>query len=327
MLIMNSGSEVLPQPQATGRCDTPQARGEPLAGRHVALTWSVEQGPILTAYLEAAGARVTPLFAGAVAPVGDTAALDAALLRLDRYDRAVLTSLAGVDALAQRLSALGIGPEASRRVYIAMLIPVTARARELVALPPQLVPAAVLADDIAAGLRDITGKRILLLRAEEMHVTLAASLRRRGAEIDEVSAYRMIARPVDAPSLRRVLVRSRVDTVVCTSAVMAEGLLAGLAAMGQEPAEALQAVPLIALDAAAATPLRRAGLAPTVAVSPAATEQAAPPSIQSLVSAVVEVGAGERGGAAQQAGHGRRVPSSRVLGHTETCKEEGVSLA
>ncbi|HEX9413558.1 MAG TPA: uroporphyrinogen-III synthase [Ktedonobacterales bacterium] len=287
MLSMNSGSEILPHPHAVGACDAPSAGGGPLAGRHIAVTWSAEQRPILTPHLEAAGARVTPLFASVAVPVGATAALDAALLDLSRYDWVVLTSLAGVHAFAKRLAALHMGPGVCCHIHIAMLFPVTARAQELAALPPQLVPDAVLADDIAAGLRDIAGKRILLLSGEQMHGTLAATLRQRGAEVDHVSAYRLIAHPVDGQSLRYVLMHRRVDAIMCTSAVMAEGMLAGLVAVGQELAEALRTIPLIALDVAAAAPLREAGLAPAVAVAAALTDHAAMLLWQQLVLAFV----------------------------------------
>jgi uroporphyrinogen III methyltransferase/synthase len=287
MLHVDAGSDVFPQLQVDGVRDTPPVPGRLLAGRRIALTWSVEHGQILTSHLEAAGALVTPLFASAVAPVGDTAALDAALLHLGRYDWVVLTSLAGVDALAWRLAALGLGSEACRHVFIAMLLPVTARAWELAALPPQLVPAAALADDIEMGLRGIADRRILLLRAEHTHDSLAALLRQRGAAVDEVGAYRMVASPVDAPSLRRVFGRGGVDTFICTSASAAEGLLAGLSALGREPAEALGTLPIIALDEAAAVMLRRSGLAPVVAVpAPAATEGDATIPFRMLVSAI-----------------------------------------
>ncbi|MGZ6388047.1 MAG: uroporphyrinogen-III synthase [Ktedonobacterales bacterium] len=291
MLFMSSGSEVFPPVQVSDAHAAPHIHpaGKPLAGRHIALTWSVEQGEILTSALEAAGARVVPLFAGAAEPVGDTSALDAALLRLECYDRIVLTSLAGVDALAHRLAALGLGPDVCHHIYIAMLFPVTARARELAVLPPQLVPPTVLANDIAMGLRDIVGKRLLLLCADHMHDTVAPALRLRGAKVDEVSAYRMSAHPVDTRSLERILTPRRVDAIICTSDAMAEGLLLGLSQVSQEPHAALRAIPLITLDTAAAAPLRRAGLTPTIAAAATATGDAAAFPLEALVAAVASV--------------------------------------
>ncbi len=329
---MSSGSDVLPRRQApTPATSAREARsirsirGGPLAERHIALTWSVEQGQFLSFHLEAAGAHITPLFAGAGAAVRDTTTLDAALLQLNRYDRIVLTSLAGVDAFANRLVALGMGPDACRDVYIAMLFPVTARAQALAALPPQLVPAPVLADDIEAGLREIDGKRLLLLRAERMHDTLAESLRAHGAEVDEVAAYQMIAHPVDALTLHRVLVHSPVDAIVCTSAAMVDGLLMGLPAIGPERAQALRNIPLIALDDGAAARLRQNGLAATVA-SPATTLPGAvapTPLLQPLIAALESA---MPTGAARGRPHGAPPVSDSLttLDCTGTYDEEGV---
>lgn len=238
-----------------------------------------------------------PLFAGAAEPVDDTSALDAALLRLNRYDRIVLTSLAGVDAFAQRLAALGIGPEACRHVYIAMLFPVTARARELAALPPQLVPTTVLAHDIEIGLRDIVGKRLLLLCAEHMQGTLAGALRLHGAKVDEVSADRMRAHPVDARSLERILAPRYVDAIICTSGAMAEGLLAGLSQIGQEFPTALRAIPLITLDTATAATLRLGGLTPTIAAAATATGDTAAFPLEALIETVAAAPSTEAGAA------------------------------
>lgn len=294
-LHLSNDALSLSQPEDIAGCTTPriaanadgQSRDKPLAGRHVALTWSSEEGPIIAAHLEAAGARVTPLFAGAIEPVRDTTALDAALRQASRYDWIVLTSLSGVDVLAQRLVALGTGPDISRHIYIAMLFPATALARQLAATPLHLVPATALADDIEASLRELAGKKLLLLRAEHLHGTLAESLRWRGAEVDEISAYRMVAHAVDTPSLRQVLAPAGTDAIICTSAVMAEGLLAGLAALDRRPSEALRSVPLICLDPAAAAALRRAGLAPAVVVSSPPAREGATPSLRALVGTLV----------------------------------------
>ena len=293
MFSLHLRDDTLPQLADTGERTALDAdlrsRERPLAGRYVALTWSPEEGPVITAHLEAAGAHVTPLFAGAIEPVRDTTALDAALRQVSRYDWVVLTSLSGVDALAQRLAALGMGPDVSRHVYIAMLFPMTALARQLATVPLHLVPAAAIADDIEAGLRELAGKRLLLLRAEHLHGTLAELLRLRGAEVDEVSAYRMVAHAVDTPSLERALAPAQTDAIaiICTSAVMADGLLAGLAALGRAPSEALRSIPLITLDSAAAATLRHAGLAPAVAISSPSASYAAVPSLRALVETLV----------------------------------------
>jgi uroporphyrinogen-III synthase len=96
------------------------------------------------------------------------------------------------------------------------------------------------------------------------------ALRRRGAEAEEVDAYRAIAHPVDASSLRAMLARNRIDAIVWTDGVMVDGLLMGLLATGLEPAQRLRETLLIALDEGAGARLRAAGLAAVrVAQAPA----------------------------------------------------------
>lgn len=231
-----------------------------LAGRHIAVTWPAELGAILTSFLIVEGARVTPLFAGDLVPAESTTALDTTLSRLDHYDRVMVTSLAGVDAFVTRLVALGIRSDACPHIDISLLFPVMARTSEHALLLRQQMLTGGLTSNKELKLRDLSGKRILLLCAAGLHNSVAASLRRCGAEVDEVSTYRIVTYPVDAQSLRLVLETRRADDGICTSAIMADGLLAGLAKLGQHPVEALRSIPLITLDAAAAAILRQAGL-------------------------------------------------------------------
>jgi uroporphyrinogen-III synthase len=226
----------------------PQSRDRPLTGRRIAVTWSVDLGQRLSSQLEAARARVTPLFASAIVPVRDTTTLDTALRNARRYDGIVLTSLAAVESVARRLAALALGRDACRHISIALLGPANVRA-----------------DETMARLGGLAGKRLLLPRAERTRATerdsLAEALRRRGAEVEEVDAYRAIAHPVDASSLRAMLARNRIDAIVCTDSAMVDGPLMRLLATGLEPAQPLRETLLIALDEGAGARRRAAGLA------------------------------------------------------------------
>jgi uroporphyrinogen-III synthase len=212
------------------------------------LTWPVEQGWKLISQLEAAGARVTPLLAGAVIPVRDTAALDSSLRNARRYDAIALTSLVGVNMLARRLAALGLGRDAWRHLIVAPVGSV---------------------GEIGAGCGGIDGKRLLLLRAERpdgaLQDPLAEALRRGGALVDEVTAYRLVAHPVSVSALQSALAHDPIDVIVCTDAVMVDGLLMGVRALGLHPSRALRDTPLIALDTGAEARLRSAGLVATIA--------------------------------------------------------------
>lgn len=264
------GSDIFAGPPDTDR-DARAAPGAPqhgaLTGRHIALTWSVGQDAPLAVALEAAGARVSVLFACATQPVEGVAALDAALADLADYDWIVLTSVAAVDVLAQRLAALGRGWHAHGRIHIAQLFPLSARALDVSPLPPDLAPEAAVADDVRAELANVGGKRVLLLRAEHMRTDLAAELRRRGADVRDIAAYRVVPRAVEADVLGRLLGRDAPDALICTGAVTAQGLIAGIAAVGQQPGEALRGVRTIALGDDAGAALRHRGLVPSAVIA------------------------------------------------------------
>jgi hypothetical protein len=87
----------------------------------------------VSSQLEAARARVTPLFASAIVPVRDTTTLDTALRNARRYDGIVVTRLAAVESVARRLAALCLGRDACRHISIALLGPANARADEIMA--------------------------------------------------------------------------------------------------------------------------------------------------------------------------------------------------
>src|SRR5690606_23005144 len=64
---------------------------------------------------------------------------------------------------------------------------------------------------------DLTGKRILLPRAEQARSVLPEALRESGAEVDEVVAYRTILDGAGAEDIRRRLTEGRVDIITFTA--------------------------------------------------------------------------------------------------------------
>src|SRR4029450_5470612 len=100
------------------------------------------------------------------------------------YDWIVLTSVNGVAAVAKGLT----GVAGSR---VAAVGPVTAAAIQELGIEPAFV-AKRASDDIAEGLGDITGKRVLLPQADIAEPHLAEELRGRGADVESVIAYRTI---------------------------------------------------------------------------------------------------------------------------------------
>jgi uroporphyrinogen-III synthase len=252
----------------------------PLTGHRILITRPRQQAADLARRLEALGARVIALPAIAIEPMDDPSRLDAALGELATYDWIVFTSANGVRAFADRLRALGIDWTARHRARIAAIGPATQAALEVRGVAADLVPGEYVAEGLVAALGNVAGQRLLLPRADIARETLRDELRLRGAEVDEVAAYRTVAQALAPELLERVFRTERVDALTFTSSSTVRGLVESLRASGHDPGTALEGVVLACIGPITATTLRAYGLEPTVV----AQEY----TIAGLVAALVE---------------------------------------
>jgi uroporphyrinogen III methyltransferase/synthase len=250
--------------QRETHADAAEPQGQPLAGKHIAITRPREQAAALADRLEALGARVSLLPSIRIAPIEDPAPLDAAIAHLSSYDWLIFTSVNGVRAFAERLAATNHAWADRGPARVAAIGPATAQALERAGVSVDLTPDEYIAEGILEGLGLVAGQRMLLARADIARRSLADGLRLRGAEVDEVAAYRTIAQPVASDALQRALDGDRVDAITFTSSSTARGLLDGLAAMGRDPGEALRGVALAAIGPITAATLREHGLTPAI---------------------------------------------------------------
>ena len=155
---------------------------QPLYGVRIVIT-RPEAKP-LADELERLGAEVTVVPLIEIRPA-EGRALEDAIDTMGTYDWVVLTSVNGVAAVAQGLA--GLGGDAR----VAAVGPVTADAIRDHGVEPAFV-ATRASDDIAAGLGDIEGLRVLLPQADLAEPHLADELRGRGAHVEAVVAYRTV---------------------------------------------------------------------------------------------------------------------------------------
>jgi uroporphyrinogen III methyltransferase/synthase len=178
------------------------------------------QAEPLAAALEDLGADVVLFPTIEIAGAPDPDALDHAVAAGARYDWIVFTSANGVRVFFARLSALGRDVRELARARLAAIGPETAAELERRCLRPAVVPADYRAEgllDALAGV-DVRGSRVLLPRAEGARAVLPERLRARGAEVDEVIAYRAVAPPdADVAGLRAALAAGTIDAVTFTS--------------------------------------------------------------------------------------------------------------
>lgn len=237
----------------------------PLMGRRIVITRAPEQAQGLIERLEAAGAEVVVLSAISIEPAQDSGPLDAALRELETYDWVLFTSVNGVRAFAQRLWEIGRDWRALHRARVGAIGPATARELESWRVRADFVPHEYVAEAMLAEIGNVAGQRVLLPRTDIARATLAAELRVRGAEVNEVVAYRTVVRPPEPEALRRALIEQRPDAITFTSSSTVRGFVASIAASGLgAPAEALRGVAVACIGPVTAATAREQGLVPAV---------------------------------------------------------------
>jgi uroporphyrinogen III methyltransferase/synthase len=128
----------------------------------------------------------------------------------------VLTSAQGVRAMAN----LPAGPK------YAAVGPETARALRARGVEPAHVPVRADGADLGETLPDVDGKRVALVRASAAGSDLPDTLRRRGAVVEEITAYRTVVGPAaSAEQLRTALVDPDLGAVVFASGSAVRGFL------------------------------------------------------------------------------------------------------
>jgi uroporphyrinogen III methyltransferase/synthase len=198
----------------------------PLFGKRVLVTRARAQASALSQRLRELGAEPVEFPTIAIAPPSDWSRMDQAIGALATYDWVIFTSANGVGAVAERLCALGGEPRLPDGPRVAAIGPATAAALQDYGVRVDFVPPVYVAEEIAAGIGDVRGQRVLLPRADKARQALAQDLREKGAVVDEVVAYRTTAAP--SGDLQAIFDSGKIDIVTFTSSSTAKNLAAAL---------------------------------------------------------------------------------------------------
>lgn len=248
----------------------------PLAGRRVLVTRGEEQGAILVAALERAGAEAVHVPMLHFEPAEDPTQLDACLARLADYDALLLTSANAVRFFAARALARGAAL-AELRGMVLCVGPATAAAARAVGLRVDRTPEG--RRDASALLAEVTraiepaAKRFCVPRSQIADTALADALTAAGAQVDAPIAYRTLPPVPDAPAaaaLRARLVRGGIDIATFTSPSAVRNCFGLLDAEGRQ---ALGRCAVAAIGPVTAQALREEGLAPDVMPERAGVEE------------------------------------------------------
>jgi uroporphyrinogen-III synthase len=173
-----------------------------LAGTSIVVTRAVHQAEELAEPLRALGADVILLPVIEIAPPADSAPLAEAAARAREYDWIVFTSANAVAAFAAELQE----PLYSRRTRVAAIGAATHDVAEQYGFEVSLTPDKFVAESLVAALgsENLEGRRILIPSAAVTRDVVPRELRRRGAVVDVVEAYRNVipaAAPVQAKTI------------------------------------------------------------------------------------------------------------------------------
>ena len=196
----------------------------PLFGKRVLVTRPKEQAAELVERLEAIGAEPIEAAMIRIEPPEDYGPLDEACANASTFDWIVFSSANAVDAFFERLLAGTSDLRVLGGVKLCGVGAVTAEHLARRGLKVDLVPAEYRAEALVQAFDahgDVHGMKILLPRADIGRELVADELRKRGAEVTEVVAYRTVAAEAERegdPDIYRMLLERRIDVVTFASA-------------------------------------------------------------------------------------------------------------
>jgi uroporphyrinogen III methyltransferase/synthase len=221
----------------------------PLFGKRVLVTRPREQSAEFVALLESLGAQAIEAPMISIAPPADWGPLDEICQRVGEFDWIVFSSGHGVDYFFNRLLAGPLDLRALKNARLCAVGPSTAEHLTRLGLKVDLVPAESKAEAVVQAMNDtgtITGSRVLVPRADIGREVIAEGLRKRGADVTEVVAYRTVAVDPDrdgGPDVFRMLLEKGIDVVTFTSPSAVRNFVE---VIGAEPAADLLKTTIVA---------------------------------------------------------------------------------
>jgi uroporphyrinogen-III synthase len=232
----------------------------PLAGKIVVVTRAAVQCNELCEELNARGVKVRLLPLISFAPPENYDALDAALNSIEFFDWVLFTSANAAQALERRGEQLGHGIHAVAKLPPAAAVgPATSEAAEAAGFSVEYVAA----DRSGAGLaremgEELRGRKVLLPRSDRANPELPTALRRCGAIVTEVVAYRNLPPSITDREKVHETLEHGVDSILFYSPSAVQNFLELL---GRERLESVQGkVLMVAIGHATAAVLRGAGI-------------------------------------------------------------------
>jgi uroporphyrinogen III methyltransferase / synthase len=199
--------------------DRARALDKPLAGKRIVVTRARAQVRALAQQIEELGGEVIEFPTIEIQPAENFSAFDAAVAKIESYDWLMFTSVNAIAPFLSRLQHGGKTVKMLEHLDVGAIGPETAK--ELAAngisccLVPQRYQAEGILDEVTPDL--MRGKRVLIPRAAEAREVLPDTLRKWGAAVDVVVAYRTAVPVLDVEPLAKRIRRREVQVITFTS--------------------------------------------------------------------------------------------------------------
>lgn len=192
--------------------------GKPLFGKKIIVTRAREQASDFVELLNLYGAEPIEFPTIQVIPPASWEDLDRSIDGIREFDWIIFTSVNGVRFFFERLSKKGD----LRLLYgisVCAIGPQTAIELKRFGLNPDLIPNEYRAEAIIKemGKEDITGKKILLPRAEKAREILPEELSRMGAKVKVVTTYKTIKPKNNLDMVKGLLKNREISVITFTS--------------------------------------------------------------------------------------------------------------
>lgn len=257
----------------------------PLFGTRIVVTRSREQAGEFVERLHDLGAEVIEAPSIHIEPLDDYEEIDRAIASISAYRWLVFTSANGVDHFMRRALSRVRDIRDLHGPHICAVGPATAERLQRLHLRVDVMPEDDRAEGVLAALKatgSIDRQRILLPRADIAREGLPDELRKAGAEVDDIAAYRTVraawGQDEGQPDIYKKLLEGDVDVVTFTSASSVRHFVTNLGE--EQAADLLQQVAVASIGPVTAEAAQQLGV--TTSIMPDA-----PYTIPSLVDAIV----------------------------------------
>lgn len=265
---------------------------KPLFGRRILVTRPREQAGEMSELIESLGGEAIEAPFIRIVPPEDYSELDAAVAGIGEFDWLVFSSANAVEAFMARLHASPLDLRALARTKLCAVGPATTERLTKYGLKVDLVPAEYRAEAIVEAFAktvDVKGMSVLIPRADIGREIVGDELRRQGANVTEIMAYRTIVVDPERegePDIYRMLLDQQLDVVTFASASSVRSFIRAIGK--DQAADLLRPVAVAAIGPVTAEVATQYGINTTI--------MPAQYTVPALVEAIVQHFKGKKSG-------------------------------